>query len=375
MHTARLSTFAIAITCLTLSAGTASAQTPAPIQAAAVLADLPPQVAPKDRNAAIKYLGLFPQLSKNPVIAGIDWDAIGGNLDASKMPEDYKAAAKSLNAGLLAQLREAAALEKCDFENHYEEGWGMLLPSLGNFRQCVRLLRVDTREAMIAGDLDRATANLVAGYQMVRHVSRDPIMICSLVGAAMVEYMHSEALVLNAIPTVTREQKRRIADAIRALGQDPVNIRASIEGERSISLNWMRGKILESDASGRNAVVEAVTLAGNLAVDSPEYVVLSNLSRDELLALVDRSDLIYRDLSDAWDTPDALDRLRQIEEKLTSGGYGLFAQVFAPAIFKVHKSTGLAELHLQQLVDELDPRPQAVPAKSAPKSDAPSAVR
>ena len=345
--------------------GSAAAQTAT--EGSAVLAAAPARVAPKDRNAAIKYLALFSQLTKSASVAGIDWDAIGGNLDPAKMPAEYKEAVKAVDPAQITRIREAAALQKCDFENRYEDGWAMLLPALGNFRQCVRLLRIDTREAIIAGDLDRAAANLVAGYQMVGHVSRDPIMICSLVGAAMAEYIHKETVVFINTPGVTREQKQRVADALRGLGDDPINVRASIEGERSMSLSWMRRKITDGDDAGRAAILEAIGLSSDMSSQSPEYLLLMNLGRDELLALLDLAELMYRELAVVWDTPDALDRLKAIEDKLTSGGYGLFAQLFGPAFFKVHKSTGLTELHLRQLVADLESRPVPAPPKGVAK--------
>jgi hypothetical protein len=310
---------------------------------------------------------LFSQLTKSPAVSGIDWDAIGANLDPAKMPADYKEAVKAVDRAQIDLMREAAALQKCDFENHYEEGWAMLLPALGNFRQCVRLLRVDTREALIAGDLDRAADNLVAGYRMVGHVSRDPIMICSLVGSAMAEYIHKETLLFINRPGVTREQKKRVADAIRSLGDDPINVRASIEGERSMSLTWMRHKISTNDDAARAAMLDAIGLSGGVATEGPEYLLLTNLGRDELIALIDLAEPMYRELAAAWDAPDATDRLKGIEEKLTSGGYGLFAQLFGPAFFKVHTSTGLTELHLRQLVADLESRPLVVPPSPSAK--------
>jgi len=333
---------------------------------------LPGAVSPKDRNAAIKYLAVFSQLPKAEMVSGIDWDVIGTSLDASKMPEDYKKVAALVDREQIDALRRATALNKCDFENHYEEGWAMLLPSLGRFRHAARLMRVDTREAMIRGDLDRATDNIVALFRMVDHVTRDPILICSLVGNAMSEYYLGEVRTLINAPGVTREQKQRIADAIRAMGDDPFNARGSVEGERSLSLKWMRDVVRNNPDNGRAKIVEAIGLSGDAQNDSPEHALVLSLGREELLAFIDLADPVYDDILAAWDTPDAIDRFKEIEARIQSGGYGLFASIFAPAFSKARYSTSLGELHLRQLVDDLESRPAKVAAPAVSPAPSPA---
>ncbi|MDX2118711.1 MAG: hypothetical protein SFY96_11060 [Planctomycetota bacterium] len=308
-------------------------------------------------NAAIRYLAIFPHLTSDATISGLDWDAVGTNIDAAKMPAEFVAAFKLVDRSQIDELRRAAAIEHCDFENHFEDGWAMLLPSLGKFRQSVRLLRVDTRRALTEGDTERATENLVAAFRMVHHAVRDPILICSLVGAAMSEYMQKEVQTFINAPGVTLEQRARVADAMRALGDDPFGVRAGIRGEQAISVGWLRYQLRTMDDTRREKLFGELGTLGSLDPQSPEYAILMNLGRDELLAMVDAFEPMYQEASAAWDQPDGEDKLRDIGLKIESGGYGLFARVFAPALNKVYRSGHLSELHLTQMIADLDPRP------------------
>lgn len=93
------------------------------------------------------------------------------------------------------QLREldlAARMERCSWQmtaRLKSENIGMLLPEVQGFRTLAKLLALRARLEIADGHFDRAVSTMQTGFALSRHLGEYPILICSLVSAAVASEM------------------------------------------------------------------------------------------------------------------------------------------------------------------------------------------
>ena len=90
----------------------------------------------------------------------------------------------------IRQLELAARRETCRWDLPVrEEGYNLLLPSLGTYRSLATLLALEARLLVAEGRHDRAIHKLQSGLAMARHVAEGPTLINDLVGTAVANRM------------------------------------------------------------------------------------------------------------------------------------------------------------------------------------------
>jgi len=104
-------------------------------------------------------------------------------------------------SALLEAIARASRREYCrwDFPIR-EEGFGLLLPSLGQYRDTAKLLSVRIRVHIAKRDFEKALEDLQTGLAMSRHVAEGPTLIQALVGTATAEIMLIRAEELMQAP-------------------------------------------------------------------------------------------------------------------------------------------------------------------------------
>ncbi len=371
LHTSR-SLMPLAIATLLSLSGLASAQPVAPASSgtpaadSAPIADLDPAM-PKEitnaafytpaseRNAALAYYKSFSMMSREArsQLSGVDWDAVGDNVDGAKMPASFKDAAALLNDSYLNQVMLASRMKVCRWESEYEEGIEMLLPYLGDMRATARTMRVAARQAMVEGRPSVAVDRLIAMHAIARHAANDPILICSLVGIAVGNLTSIETRSIAASGQLTASARDRLLAHLEALldEPDPMNSRASIKGERDIMLGWVERTFVKEGGPAEFAAMMAEMEqegAQNIRILS-----IKALSLEDFKDAIDRTGQFHDEMLAAWDAPDAQERMSKLETAVTSGEFGPVAALLAPSLTKARASATKYRDNIRETIDAL----------------------
>jgi hypothetical protein len=120
-----------------------------------------------------------------------------------------------------------------------------------------------------------------------------------------------------------------LLDALDRLGTaDPFNLRGALANERTFAFNTLK-PIVE----GRNSDIsldELVGLAGQ--PNSPTARALRGADRALLLAELRRLERYYDELLKAWDAPDRLARMKDLDAAVEKNEHGLFASIMSPSL-------------------------------------------
>ncbi len=136
-----------------------------------------------------------PKKPGNPQIArGRSIDEKVGNWingPLAEIPYDEARALLDQFADTLKEVDQGIRRLDCDweFDRRTVEGNSLLLPEIQEVRSIARLVSLQARLAIVAGDYDRAVDRARAGLTLARHVARGPFAIQSLVGVAIANEM------------------------------------------------------------------------------------------------------------------------------------------------------------------------------------------
>jgi hypothetical protein len=337
----------------------ASARAP---EAAPADANLPPSLTsaafytpPSERNAALAYYKSFSMMSREArsQLSGVDWDAVGDNVDGAKMPASFKDAAALLNDSYLNQVMLASRMKVCRWESEYEEGIEMLLPYLGEMRATARTMRVAARQAMVEGRPSVAVERLIAMHAIARHAASDPILICSLVGIAIGDLTNIETRSIAASGQLTASARDRLVAHLEALLDEPdlMNARASLRGERDIMLSWVERTFFKEGGPA-----EFATMMGEMEQEGAQNIkVLSikALSLEDFKDAVRQTGQFHDDMLVAWDAPDAQERMGELETAVTNGEYGPVAAILAPSLTKARAAATKHRENIKETIEAL----------------------
>lgn len=321
--------------------------------------------ATKDKNAALEYLTLRdlfdPEMLK---LAGEEW----GSNQPGWTPSEKLSVMLEEAQPLIRRLMEASKLPTSDFGIRYEDGFGALLPHLGHMRQFARVLGCDARRLAVAGRTEEAAERLCTCFRMAHHLTADRVLISSLVSIAI------SSLALNQSETIARdyglsETARReiIKSARRLLTDDPFGTRACIQMEKQLAVNSIKPFYKgHGDAAGQ----ELARQFRKWQFDTEGLKQIEKLNEQQIDEQMDLLERYYATLTDLWTAKNAEERLQQLEERLTSGEFGLLVKNIAPALAKCRASTtkGIKEINdvtalLEAGIAAPVPAPEAEPAE------------
>lgn len=317
--------------------------------------------ATKDKNAALEYLTLRDLFDAEMLkLAGEEW----GNNQPGWSPSEKLTVMLEESQPLIRRLIEASKLPTSDFGIRYEDGFGALLPHLGHMRQFARVLGCDARRLAIAGRTDEAAERLCTCFRMAQHLTTDRVLISSLVSIAI------SSLALNQSETIARdyglsESARReiIKTARKLLTDDPFGTRACIQMEKQLAVNSIKPFY---KGQGENAGKELAKQFRKWQFDTDGLRQIEQLNEQQLDEQMDLLDRYYATLTNLWTAKDAEDRLKQLEERLTSGEFGLLVKNIAPALTKCRISTNKGIKEINDVTALLEAGIAPPPANPAP---------
>ncbi len=325
-------------------------------------------------NAAVEYWrASYTALTHTSHLGGglaplgdIDWKKIGDNLDRSRMPETYTRAVPYISESAVEDFIIASRREHCDFSIPIENGPATLLPHLGAIRPLARAVRLDAREKLISGDPDAAAERMAALYRAADHLSRDGIMISSLVAMAMAGSANEEVETLIGSARLSAGGRDEILAAIRALDErDPYRMVAAIRGEQALMLGWVR-RTYSGDGGSSRFVAETVPMLSTPeTIQQPILDAIAMMRTDEFRAALDKADRYYDELLLAWQSDVALSRLATLEARVKAGEFGPVTVVVGPALRKAFSSAERARNDRDTAAAKLDSyQPPAPPARN-----------
>jgi hypothetical protein len=341
-----------------------------PLLAAALLlaaGSIAPAQQPPARNAALDYwrantvasnTSRSPTPTQESAFSKVPWDAIGANLDPSKMPPEFEAARKQVSPEAMTEFLRGAATPDCDFQPHFEDGWKMLLPELAVVRNLARAARVDARAKLMEGDGHAAAERVEAMYHAASHVARENVLIATLVGAAIASNADDEVKVLAASGKLGDADRQRLLAAIAALkNNDGLHFRSALEGERRVTSSWL---VKEYSGPGAPArfVKDLVALSAESRDEDRQLAAqIAALTPEAFADSAKKIDSFYDEVLKAWDSPDPKTALKALNDRLSKGEYGLVARQLAPSLDKAYGAFARCTDHLTAAEEALKKKP------------------
>lgn len=298
-------------------------------------------------NAALVYNQLFPQLDEELQHAAQAFELEPA--DAADQPMSREDAAKKLAASqqLIGRCVETALMPECDFGLRFQDGWGVLLPHLGNLRSMIRVFRADALRLGEAGELEKAAARADAMFGVADQVRHDRVLISSLVSMAIAAHATETAVYLADHEELTAEGRDMLTARMEALrGADYFGLLDCMTMEYTVSAGWMAKLPADTKPSE--------WLAGLDMGGDGRHVLdrLDSMSRDALYADAARMAEYYRSVGKVWDDPHAVEKIDALGALAGEGAWGESGRVFLAAMGKVKGS----ELRTLGSLDEALPK-------------------
>jgi hypothetical protein len=154
-------------------------------------------------------------------------------------------------SNVLAELKEAAYKEHCDWEFRLQDIQGpklfsFLLPEIQQCRELARTLRIKARYEIFDGRYDDAFETLRCGYQLARDTAQPPLIVAGLVGVAITGVMNAE------LEHLIQDSDQNYYWAIAGLTRPPIDLRASLEFEMNAPFQVFRF-LRDAETSSRSA--------------------------------------------------------------------------------------------------------------------------
>jgi hypothetical protein len=318
----------VVIVMLALAAGTTAVMAQTKVAAPQTTSTRQWQMEDKFDQSQNKPPVLQGQNAANAYIAA--WDSVSGEMRSvlSDTADERQGSALVENQAYIERIIAAAMMEKCDWGLDYNGGLELLLPHLGQMRAAARTLIADaTRLMKLEGTPEQraqhereAVRRVIAVLRMSAHVSRDRIVISALVSSAINSVGRDWATSRVREGTLSTDSAQQVLGTLRALErEDMFGARESVRGEWDILDAWLKNRYGGDD--GAKKLAELLPSLGGDGVH-PADDTIAKMNRAEFDAAIARTRDFYMDNVEAWDKPDAKDRLSKLATSVSNGEYG-----------------------------------------------------
>ncbi len=200
-------------------------------------------------NAAHLYLRAFAKLDGTGkeaayLIAETELPEPGERLTGEQL--EAIAAFLDRNAEALILVEQAADLPWARFDIDLREGWGLLVPHIGQMRQIARLLNLRVVYAAETGDADEVLRSIRAMGSAANVIAREPIILSFLTSRA-ISGMQANALVYAVSRIELSSQQLIELDESLETSRSADGLQRALCGERAFGIASFR--MLASDSS------------------------------------------------------------------------------------------------------------------------------
>ncbi|MCC6229605.1 MAG: hypothetical protein IT432_10300 [Phycisphaerales bacterium] len=283
------------------------------------------------------------------------------------IPDAETAKALEDEQGTLVQFIRASKMKECAWGTaYYTDGFEALLPALGKMRSAARMLSADARRLASQGESRQAAERLAAMYRISDHVSREQILIGSLVGVAISALTNGDVKLLMDKGWLDAESQAIIATAAAQARAGDFHMKDALATERMIVDDWFRRVIRRPDAADK--LREYTSMEGEDATKVDALLAMSPAALDKEL---DEALKFYDDAGAAFYQPDGEVLLKTLSADVAAGRYGLFGSIFCPAFDKCRVSWGKGMSGIDDTIKLLGGAPAAgADRKNMSKPDA-----
>ncbi|MFO0831093.1 MAG: hypothetical protein U0637_04520 [Phycisphaerales bacterium] len=308
----------------------------------------------EERNGAMKYWEAWATMSAelSKKVADVDWDALAGITEWGALPESFRGFEQEPVGSIADAIANAASYKRCNFEMQWEDGAMTLMPHLSKMRSGARLLRVAARMDLAKGRPDAAVDRVVTEFKCAQAAAQDPVLISSLVGTAITDLALSEVQVQAASGKVTAGGKAKLLGALRAVNtDDPMNTRASIQGELDTFVPWVEKQFEGGKPSEQ--LMGLLDMENGVRKDEARAY-FAGLTRETFRGDIERIRLAFKELTTLWDTPDARRGLDEFDKKVNAGEFGMLARYFLPTVGKAKTSQDNLRARLTETIRQVE---------------------
>lgn len=256
------------------------------------------------------------------------------------------------HAGSLKLVVEAAQLATCDWGVEYEKGPLALLDHLSPMRQLTRVLDARAQIALANGDSSAAARDVATILNIAEHVTQDRVLLSSLVSMAVCKLAVTRAEQMLNDGVMTREDARIVLEGVERLqATQGFGTTDALRMERWMIVEWMRAAC-EGPNPGSLLVDWMGWLSGD--VDDEAAKGLAALDERGVAGQFDGIARAYDDLIAAWSAEDSEAAIQRVQDAVSSGAYGLLAQMYIPDFSKSHSAAMTVSGSLDALAERLE---------------------
>ncbi|MHC4990269.1 MAG: hypothetical protein ACYTGC_04745 [Planctomycetota bacterium] len=276
-----------------------------------------------NRNAATWYGRAFQSIDR---LTQSERDLIDAYRDdPSGAPSPELRAALSKAEVVMGMAERGARQRFSDYQLDYDEGYGLMLPHLGQSRYVARLMQADAYLKLHDGDTRGAAERVASMYRMAEHAGHDRIVISSLVGLAI---WHAGDKVLQSAldrGQVTADEAAIMLEAAGDLPEnDPFNYVDAVLREADFAIASVQRHVYEEDGG-----LEA--LVGFVATEDQVPPELALMTDEDLQNEMESYTALMSEMSEAFAANDEA-RVAQMEQDLLDGKYGVLVKIIMPAM-------------------------------------------
>ncbi|MFN8816166.1 MAG: hypothetical protein ACK5ZV_05485 [bacterium] len=323
--------------------------------AAAPAAGAPGGVVKMPDNAAVVYYRYWSMLSREQTEAIRE---LGGELtvpDAAGREQLSKLLGEIQTASV--GLARATTIRDAEWNFEFDQGLNALLPELGQLRNTARLFVARARLALADGRADDAAKEIAQIFPLARHTAASPILISSLVSAAINSLGCASVEALLRDGRLTEAGRAVLLEAMQSHmgGADPFKMAAAIQAERWLIAQWAEKELASRNAADR---LKLITDLGGGNAAAAQLLANANVQQ-----AAKQADEYYAAVAAAWSRADADAELAKLEEKVKAGGFGPLAQVMGAAFVNAKRGENRAREAMAKAVAALKAPPDRSGAK------------
>ncbi|MBX3365126.1 MAG: hypothetical protein KF866_10200 [Phycisphaeraceae bacterium] len=261
------------------------------------------------------------------------------------------------NQSMLQAFLRAASIRECDWGIEYDQGFGALLPHLGNMRIICRMLQHDALRLASQDRMDEAAERAAAIFAISTHMANDRVMISALVSAAIISLGNSTVESILAAGVLTPAAKDHLLQGFARLNlADPAAFLPAVRGEAEFLAGWFKPKYA-SLGGGIRFLREIMPLASPAEITRSEYMQFALSGPDALADEIDRAARLVAQMAEAWRTPDGLTVIRHYTSEVEQGKHGLVAKVLVPALDRAFETESVLRAELDRVINIVERTP------------------
>jgi hypothetical protein len=242
-------------------------------------------------------------------------------VDANWVPDSSVAAQLQAAQADIEALIKATQIEWCDWGVPLKEmGFEAGLPHLAKMRTAARVLMADSRRLSAGGDVHGAAERAAAMLRMSRHLRTDKLVYSVRTAQSIgVDFALAEMRRLAELKLLDDASRAVLIGALNeASGRDPWGMLPALQEEPVLIRDAIHRVCTGPDA----AAMFFQKIAPGASKEDRARSGLEQLDEAGIQEAADRMSVAYLEVIANWDSPDAVQQIRSLQDQKKAGDYG-----------------------------------------------------